>query len=121
MLKQKRKREKLSRDLDRIDEIEKEIIQRENELKKRREMREEKKLQNLNKPKQMGPFKFEEEPIDLLLPNEMPKRLLHIPGKVNPLKGQLKSFQRRSLIEVRYKQQGRKPTKIRIVDKRYND
>uniref|UniRef100_A0A8C4WYZ9 Ribosome biogenesis protein NOP53 n=1 Tax=Eptatretus burgeri TaxID=7764 RepID=A0A8C4WYZ9_EPTBU len=75
-------------------------------------------LQQVDQPRRLGPFLFQEPDIDVKLTSELRGSLLELKPEGNLLKDRFKSFQRRNIIEPRQRAKLRRKYKVKFQEKR---
>ncbi|XP_017485669.1 PREDICTED: glioma tumor suppressor candidate region gene 2 protein-like [Rhagoletis zephyria] len=137
--KQQRRREALARQEKKAKEAEKKLKQKENEIfrlktfkkelnerdrrmARRSEMRAQRHIESLYKPKKLSKYKFEESEIPLNLPGEVSGSLRTVKAQGNLLEDRFKSLQKRNIIEPRVPQKLKRKFKLKKeVKRRHKD
>ncbi|XP_075692342.1 ribosome biogenesis protein NOP53 [Rhinoderma darwinii] len=91
---------------------------RQNELLRRKKLRDENRKAKALQPKRLGRLKYQEPDIDILLSEELTDSLRKLKPEGSVTKDRFKSFQKRNLIEPRERAKFKRLLKVKYVEKR---
>ncbi|KAM3911189.1 ribosome biogenesis protein NOP53 [Leptodactylus fuscus] len=91
---------------------------RQEELLRRKSLREEKRKAKALQPKRLGRLKYQEPDMDIQLSEELSESLRKLKPEGSVIKDRFKSFQKRNLIEPRERAKFKRKLKVKYVEKR---
>ncbi|XP_066438083.1 ribosome biogenesis protein NOP53 [Eleutherodactylus coqui] len=113
------RRERLRRQsLFQLRSIQASLKSRQDELLRRKKLREEKRKAEALQPKRLGRLKYQEPDLDVLLSEELTESLRKLKPEGSVIKDRFKSFQKRNLIEPRERAKFKRKLKVKYVEKR---
>ncbi|XP_056395629.1 ribosome biogenesis protein NOP53 [Hyla sarda] len=101
-----------------LKSIQTSLKSRQEELLKRKRLREEKRKAKALQPKRLGRLKYQEPDVDLKLSEELTDSLRKLKPEGSVIKDRFKSFQKRNLIEPRERAKFKRKLKVKYVEKR---
>ncbi|XP_044124343.1 ribosome biogenesis protein NOP53 [Bufo gargarizans] len=101
-----------------LKSIQTSLKSRQDELLRRKKLREKTQKAKALQPKRLGRLKYQEPDVDVLLSEELTESLRKLKPQGNVTKDRFKSFQKRNLIEPRERAKFKRKLKVKYVEKR---
>jgi len=100
-----------------VEQFKTEIIEKEKVMEIRKEKREEKLAEVPYKTKRLGPETFKQPEIEVILPEQLPEKLMKFNSRGDPIMDRFQSFQKRNIIETRSLKQYTHRYRIKFIEK----